>query len=224
MRSPVKVVLADDHTLFREGLAKILSSSKDVEVVGKTDTGQEAVSLVRKQRPDVLLMEIDESLERAKSTLRQILTESPALKVIILSMFEEPRVVREVIGLGANAYVHKSASVEELLAVMRTTVLTSGTEQAIVAMPRAALYPSEDAEERKDREGSVLTHRELEIILLAARGMSNRQIANDLVIAEVTVKRHLANTYPKMGVSSRGEALRKALQNEWFTIRQITKV
>ena len=103
---------------------------------------------------------------------------------------------------------------------MRITALDAEGEHVIVAMPQEALELSEDGMQ-KDGAGSVLSKRELEILLLAARGMSNSKIGNQLSVTEGTVKRHLANIYPKMGVSSRGEAVRMALENEWFTIREI---
>lgn len=103
---------------------------------------------------------------------------------------------------------------------MRTTALDTEGKHAVVAMPQGALELSKDGL-GKDGSGRALTRRELEILLLAARGMSNRQIASHLGIVEGTAKRHLANLYPKMGVRSRGEAVRMALENEWFTIREI---
>ena len=222
-RRRVKVLLADDHTMFREGLAGMLASSSysdEVEVVGKTKIGEEAIALAQEKDPDVIIMEVDRTLKKAKDTLKQMREDSSSSpKVIILTMFEEPQIVREIMGLGANAYIHKSASVEELFAVVRTTLDTEG-EHAIVAMPQETLELSEDGL-GKDGAGSVLSRRELEILLLAARGMRNRQIASHLNITEGTVKRHLANLYPKMEVGSRGEAVRKALENEWFTIREI---
>jgi DNA-binding NarL/FixJ family response regulator len=214
----VKVLLADDHTMFREGLAGMLASSygDKVEVVGKTNTGEDAVAVAREEDPDVLIMQVDRTLKRAKDILRQVREgTSSAPKVIILTMFEEPRMVQEIMGLGANAYIHKSASVEELFAAVRTATLDTSEGHVVVAMPQGALELSEDG------KVSVPSRREMEILLLAARGMSNRKIASRLEITEGTVKRHLANLYPKMEVSSRGKAVRKALENEWFTIREI---
>ena len=222
-RRRVKVLLADDHTMFREGLAGMLASSygDEVQVVGKTKLGEVAIELAREKNPDVIIMEVDEDLEKAKDTLKQMRegSSSPP-KVIILTMFEVPRIVRKIMDLGANAYIHKSASVEELFAVVRTIALDIEEKHAVVAMPQRALELSEDGLS-KDGSGSVLSRRELEILLLAARGLSNRQIAPHLNLAKSTVKRHLANLYPKMGVRSRGEAVRMALENEWFTIREI---
>jgi len=223
----VKVLLADDHTMFREGLAGLLASSyvDEVEVVGKTNTGEEAVALAQQTDPDVLIMQVDKSLKQAKDTLKQIRegregSSSTPPKVVILTMFEDPKLVRKIMELGANAYIHKSASVEELFATVRITALDAEGEHAIVAMPQEALELSEDGI-GKDGAGSVLSRRELQILLLTARGMSNSKIGNQLSITEGTVKRHLANIYPKMGVSSRGKAVRMALENEWFTIREI---
>ena len=219
----VKVLQVDDHTMFREGLAGMLASSyaDEVEVVGKTPLGEEAVALAREKDPDVIVMQVDRTLEKAKDTLermREGTTSSP--KVVILTVYEEPRMLRRIMDLGANALVHKSATVEELFAVLRTTALDDRGENAVVTMPKGALELSEDGF-GKDGAGSVLTRRELEILLLVARGMSHRQIASRLRVSEATVKRHVANMYPKMGVGSRGEAVRKALEDEWFTIYDI---
>src|SRR5829696_3260603 len=219
-RRPVRVLLADDHSMFREGLAGMLASSyaEEVEVVGKTDTGEEAVALAQKVSPDVVIMQVDEKLETAKETLSQILlvdSTSPP-KLIILTMFEEPRILREVMKLGPNTFV-KSASVEELLSAMRTTVGDPTGENVVMVMPQGALEASEDGAGQ-----DVLTKRELEVLVLAARGMNNRQIAHHLGLTAGPVKRHLANIYPKMGVSSRGEAVRKALGNEWLTVHETT--
>ena len=211
----MRVLLADDHRMFREGLARMLASSyaDKVEVVGKTDTGEEAVVLARKERPDVVIMEVDEKLEKAKETLSQILLVNSTTppKVIILTMFENPKILREVMKLGPNTFVHKSASVEELFSAMRTTVGDPTGENVVMMMPQGALEESEDG-----AGGDILTKRELEVVVLAARGMSNPQIAHHLGLSEGTVKRHLANIYPKMGVHSRGEAVHKALDNEWL--------
>jgi DNA-binding NarL/FixJ family response regulator len=218
----VKVLLSDDHTMFREGLARMLVSSygDQVEVVGKTKIGEEAVALAQDKKPDVIIMQVDRTLKKAKDTLERMRREWSPPKVIILTMFEDPRLLREIMELGANAYIHKSASVEELFGVLRTTTLDTEGGHVVISMPKGALELSEDGS-GEDGAGRELTRRELEILLLTARGMSNRKIASHLVIAEGTIRRHLANIYLKMDVSSRGEAVRVALENEWFTFREI---
>ena len=221
----VKVLLADEHTMFREGLARMLTSSYGdrVEVVGKTDTGEDALALAGEKKPDIIIMQVDEALQRAKNTLKKLREDlfSPP-RVVILTLFDDPQLVRKIMELGASAYIHKSASVEELFSALRSAALdTSQGENVVITMPQRALELSEDGA-GKDGVRSILSPRELEVLLLAARGMSNRAIASHLSITDVTVKRHLANLYPKIGVRSRGEAVRVALEKEWFTIREIT--
>jgi DNA-binding NarL/FixJ family response regulator len=136
---------------------------------------------------------------------------------VIVTMFESPRYVRDLTGAGARAYLLKTSSSEHLVAAVRAAVLDPEEKNAVVGLPPSML------EEGGDGVESVLSARELEIVLLAARGLSNYQIAYSLQLSEATVKRHLANIYPKMGVSSRGEAARKALQEDWITIEEITE-
>ena len=118
--------------------------------------------------------------------------------------------------MGASAYVLKTASSEHLVAAVRAAALDPKSENAVVGIPRSTLENTEEGIE------SVLSARELEILLLAARGLSNGRIASSLHVAEGTVKRHLANVYEKMGFGSRGEASREALLREWITIEDVT--
>jgi DNA-binding NarL/FixJ family response regulator len=135
---------------------------------------------------------------------------------VIVTRFESPRYVRGLTGVGASAYLLKTSSAEHLVAAIRAAVLDPLSENAVVGMPGKMLESTQEGVE------SVLSARELEILLLAARGLSNEHIASSLHVAEATVKRHLANVYPKMGVGSRGEAAREALAREWITIEEIT--
>jgi DNA-binding NarL/FixJ family response regulator len=215
---PIRVLLADDHTMFREGIARVLADYGGIEVVGQTDNDERAVELARLKKPEVVLMQVQMPISRAKENLRRMRDVSdPAPKVVILTMIEEPREVRELMELGASAYIVKSASTEHLVAAVRTAILDPKSKKnVVVGMPRALLEEAEVGSE------GVLSARELEILLLASRGLSNRQIAARVHLAEGTVKRHLANTYLKMGVGSRGEATRMALYEEWITIQDVT--
>jgi DNA-binding NarL/FixJ family response regulator len=214
---PIRVLLTDDHTMFREGLAGLLASYGGMEVVGSTPNGEEAVALVERTRPDVVLMQVQIPFERAKDVLTRMRAVSPPPKVVVVTMFESPRYLRELMGLGASAYLIKSASTQHLIGAIRAALFDPKGENVVVGMPRGML------EEAKKGSGGVLSARELEILLLAARGLSNREIGENLHIAEATVRRHLANAYSKMEVSSRAEATRKALQEEWITIGDVTE-
>ena len=213
---PIKVLLADDHTMFRQGLAAVLDSYGGLEVVAEVPNDTDALRLARELSPDVVVMQVQMPFQRALQTLKAMRSFADPPKVVIVTMFESPRYIRELTGVGASAYVLKTSSSEHLVAAVRAAVLDPASENAVVGMPQEML---EGTQEGVD---SVLSARELEILLLAARGLSNQQIAASVHLAEATVKRHLANIYPKMGVSSRGEAMREALTREWITIEEVT--
>jgi DNA-binding NarL/FixJ family response regulator len=213
---PIRVLLADDHTMFRQGLAGILASYGGMEVIAEVPNDGEALQLARELSPEVVIMQVQMPFERAKETLKAMRSFPDPPKVVIVTMFESPRYVRGLTGVGASAYMLKTSSTEHLVAAVRAAVLDPASENAVVGMPRSML---EGTEEEVD---SVLTARELEILLLAARGLSNHQIASSLHLAEGTVKRHLANVFQKMGVGSRGQASREALLREWITIEEVT--
>src|SRR5215204_3049059 len=214
---PIRVLLADDHTMFREGLVRILASYGGLEIVAEVPNDAEALKLSRELSADVVIMQVQMPFERAKQTLKALRSFPDPPKVVIVTMFESPTYLRGLTGVGASAYVVKTSSSENLVAAVRAAVLDPKSENAVVGMPQNMLEGTEEGVE------SVLSARELEILLLVARGLSNHQIATSLHLAEATVKRHLANVYPKMGVGSRGEAAREALMREWITIEEVTQ-
>jgi DNA-binding NarL/FixJ family response regulator len=214
---PIRVLLADDHAMFRQGLAGILASYGGMEVVAEAPNDEEALRLARELNPDVVVMQVQMPFERAKQTLREMRGFDEPPKVVIVTMFESPRYIRGLTGVGASAYLLKTSSAEHLVAAVRAAVLDPESENAVVGMPPVML------EQSGYRVEGVLSARELEIVLLAARGLSNIQIATSLHLAETTVKRHLVNIYPKMGVSSRGGAAREALLRDWITIEEVTQ-
>jgi DNA-binding NarL/FixJ family response regulator len=202
--------------MFRQGLATILASYGGVEVLEEVPNDTEALRLVGELEPEVVIMKVQMPFERAKESLGRMRALPHPPKVIVVTMFEEPGYVRSLMELGASAYLVKTSSAEHLVAAVRAAVFDPRAKNAVVGMPPAML------EESRDGVEGVLSARELELLLLAARGLSNRQIAASTHLAESTVKRHLANVYQKIGVSSRGEAAREALLRDWITIEEIT--
>ncbi|WP_166177648.1 response regulator [Rubrobacter tropicus] len=216
----IKILLVDDHTMFRQGLKEMLSTDEKMRIVGEASDGSEAVALADEEGPDVVILDVEMPGISAAETMEGLLGLSPAPKVLIVSMYDSPRLVRDLLGRGASGYLVKSASMEELLtAVRRAADGPQGRreENVILAVPRAVLERVKGG----DEEG--LSGREQEILLLAARGLSNRLIAASLHISEATVKRHLANVYEKMGVGSRGEASQKAMREGWITAGDLTR-
>lgn len=216
----IRVLLADDHTMFRQGLKEMLSTDEGIEVVGEAENGAEAVALTQDLKPDVVILDVEMPVMGAAGAMDRLLRLSPAPSIVVVTMYDDPRLVREFLGQGASAYLVKSASLEELLTAVHTAAESHAEahdENVVMVVPREAFQRAERATE----EGG-LSARELEILLLVARGLSNRQISRTLNVAEATVKRHLANLYPKMGVSSRGEATRKAFLEGWISARDVT--
>jgi DNA-binding NarL/FixJ family response regulator len=211
------VHLADDHTMFREGLAAIFTSQGgDVEVVGQSSTsGGDALALIERNKPDVVITQIDADLHKAKEVLSRIRSLSPNSRIIVLTIFDNLHYLKALSKLGIDAYVHKSSSAEELIATIATLSGDPDGKNVVVSMPRGLL------ERLGEGPARGLSERETEIVVLAARGLSNFQIAKELRLSEATVKRHLANVYAKIGVSSRSEAVRKALVEEWIVLHDI---
>jgi DNA-binding NarL/FixJ family response regulator len=212
----IRVLLADDHTMFRQGLASVLASYAGMEVIAQVPNDADALELARELSPDVVIMQVQLPVKRAVETLEAMRAFPEPPKVVIVTMFERPRYIRELTGVGVSAYLLKTSSADHLVAAIRAAVFDPGSENTVIGMPREML------ESTQDGAAGVLSARELEILLLVARGLSNAQIASSLHLSEATVKRHLANVFQKMGVHSRGEASREALQREWITIEEVT--
>lgn len=207
----IRVLLVDDHTMFRRGLTRMLTAYGGMEVVGEVPNDEWALRLSLAASPDVVVTEVQTPFEKARESLRRIRSVSPQPEVIIVTMLEAPRYLRELTRMGASACLLKSASVEHLITAIRAAVLDPETSEVV---PRETLNGTEE---------NMLSSRELEVLLLAARGLSNRQMASRLHLAEATIRRHLANTYEKLGVHSRSQATSKALAERWFTTRDLTE-
>jgi DNA-binding NarL/FixJ family response regulator len=213
----ISVHVADGQTMFREGLAAILASRSGVEVVGQSSTGEEVVDLIKHSKPDVVVMQVDMRLQEAEEILSGIRSVSPDSRIVVLTTFDNPRYLWTLWKLGINACVHKDSPSEELLAAIDALSRKPDEDNAVVYMPRGfpRRWPS-------DGFASTLSRRETAVMVLAARGLGNRQIASHLDLAEDTVKSHLGNVYRKMGVRSRSEAVRTALAEQWIGLHEIT--
>ena len=211
----IKVLLVDDHALFREGVAEICDAEEDMWVVGEAQNGVEAVTLAAKETPDVVVLDVEMPVMGAEMAITRILRASPSSKVLVLTMYDEPRLVRKLLALGAHGYIVKNATREELVAAIRTVYQVE--DRVVLSVSRSTADRLEGAEK------SMLSSRELEVLLLTARAMSNSQIASYLHISEGTVKRHLTNIYAKLGVSSRADAAKKALTSGLITFRDLSE-
>ena len=212
----VRVHLADDHTMFRQGLEAILASHEGIEVVGASSTGPEAADQVAKTKPDVIVTQLDMQPKTAEEIIEGLRKASPGSRIVVLTLWDNLRYVQAISKMAIDAMMHKSSSAEELVATIGAVSRDPGGGNAVISLPRALL------QRLGDEPAGALSERETEVVVLAARGLSNRLIARELYISEGTVKRHLANVYEKIGVRSRNEAVRKAIVEQWIGIHEIT--
>ena len=211
-----RVHLADDLTMFRQGLEAILSSQAGIEVVGTSSTGPEAADLVRETKPDVIVTELDMQLKTAEEIIEGLRKASPGSRIVVLTLWENARYLKAIAGMGMDALMHKTSSAEELVDIVEAASLRpGGGGKKVVSLPRAFL-------ERMDGGAGGLTDRQIEILVLAARGLSNGEIAGELHLAPATIKRHLANVYEELGVRGRNDAVRTALEEQWIGLHEIT--
>lgn len=198
-----RVVIADDHQLFRDGIVEICASDPDLEVVGQARNGAEAVAVVRRTHPDVVLLDVEMPGTDVKEVIQELLECRPAPQVAVLSVHEDPRLVNKLMALGARAYISKGVTREELLNAIRS--IGNDRDHVVLSISRDTM---------KRLQGGVkgpLTDRETEVLTLVAKGLQNAQIAAKLYISEGTVKRHLTNIYEKLEVRSRIRAVNKAI-------------
>ncbi|QIY95534.1 response regulator [Streptomyces sp. S1D4-11] len=200
--SPVRILLADDHAILRDTLRECLESESDFEVVGDGADGAQAVALCARLRPDCLLLDVEMPGVPVGVTVPRVLEVSPHTRVIILSMHENPDLVRELLSLGIRGYLNKRVSKHHLAAVIRG-VMREGDEVQISVSQFAALAPQ--------AQDNRISARERELLTLVSHALSNRQIAVRLNITEGTVKRHLRNIFGKLDAVSRIDAVNKAV-------------
>jgi DNA-binding NarL/FixJ family response regulator len=210
---PVRVLLVDDQSLFREALATLLGVRDDVQVVGEAANGAEALSRAAELAPDVVLMDLRMPVLDGIAATRRLRVEAPQVRVIALTTFDDDEDVFAALRAGAVGYLLKDVSserlVEALLAAARgESVLQPSVAAKVVA--RFAQLPDGDAAPPPQPLVVPLSERELEVLRLLAKGSSNREIAAELFLAEGTVKNHVTNVLAKLGVRDRTQAALRA--------------
>lgn len=208
MTELVKLLVVDDHTLFREGVVALLNSVPEIDVVGMAEDGQQAVELAAKVQPDVILMDIQMPKINGIAATRQIINDHPDMGVIVLTMFEDDDSVFAAMRAGARGYILKGADQEDMLRAIRAVARGEALfGPSIAERLKNYLAPQASA---KNEAFPELTQRELEILELIAQGMSNSEISENLVIAVKTVRNHVSNIFNKLQVADRVQAVIRA--------------
>ena len=202
----IRILLVDDHALVREGLCEILGAQADMRVVGQAEDSTSTIALAAREQPDVILLDVEIPGAEVTTTVGQIRNCSPSSRVIILSMYEGPRLVQALLAAGIRGYLLKSIHWQELVVAIRAVCADS---------ERIVLGVSQQSLRQVSQESPLgsLSERECEVLGLVAEALSNSQIASRLNLTEATVKRHLRNIFVKLGAVSRLDAVKKAA--EW---------
>ena len=206
----IKVMIADDHELIREGLKQLLELDGDIVVVSEAGNGEECLEKLKKIKPDVLLLDINMPGQNGIDVLQKIRNRNVNTRVLILTVHNEIEYLLKAVDIGVNGYLMKDSSSEELKKAIYSVMNNENYIQpSLIPFLNARLVARDIDKEKID----ALTRRELEVLIKIANGMSNKEIANHLHISERTVKNHISNIFKKIDVSDRTQAAVFTIRN-----------
>lgn len=218
----ISLLLADDHAVVRAGTRQLLERQPDMRVVGEAANGEEAVRLAVQLKPDVVIMDVRMPGMSGVEATRRIKQEVPQVAVLVLTAHDDDEYIFALLQAGANGYLLKTAEIDELVRAIRAvasgrSMLDPAVAGKVMAQFASGRAPAEWTSGAKKDEFEGLTERELEILRLVGKGLTNKEIGRKLFISDRTVQAHLSNIFSKLGVGSRTEAAMYAVRRGWVT-------
>ena len=216
--STIKILIADDHAVVREGTRQILEKEPDLEVVAEAGNGEEAVRLAGSVKPDVAIIDIAMPKLDGIEATKQIKALYPTMAVLILTAYDDDQFVFSLLEAGAAGYLLKSVRGSELVDAIRAVYSGESVLHPSIARKVLNRFVPVSGKPGKQDSSEILTEREIEVLKLATRGLSNQEIANELYLSLRTVQAHLSHIFNKLQVSSRTEAVVHALKEGWVSL------
>jgi NarL family two-component system response regulator LiaR len=217
----IRILIADDHAVVREGTRQILEQEADLEIVAEAADGEEAVKMAGKNKPDVAIIDIAMPKVDGIEATKQIKALYPSIAVLILSAYDDDQFVFSLVEAGAAGYLLKSIRGHELIEAVRAVYNGESVLHPAIARKVLNRLAPVSGKPEKSRLSEVLSEREIEVLRLATRGLSNQDIASELCLSLRTVQAHLGHIFNKLQVSSRTEAVVRALKEGWITLDNI---
>jgi len=219
--SEITIILGEDHLITRQGIRRLLEDEKGFTIIGEGDNGEEVVQLVTELKPDVVIMDIAMPKLNGIEATRQIKLTNPRTGVLILSAYDDDEYVFALLKAGAAGYLLKSVSGDELIRAVKAIHKGEPVLDPAIARKVLNYFKLADKVPNLENDSEHLGERELDIIRLAAKGLTNKEIADRLHLSYRTIEGHLRDIFNKLGVGSRTEAVLYGLKKGWFTLEEL---
>ena len=217
----IRIVIADDHAVVRQGTRSLLEREKDLEVVGEAGDGVEAVILINQLHPDVAIIDIAMPKLNGIEATRQVKPRCPSTAVLILTAYDDDEYIFALLEAGAAGYLLKDADSREVVEAVRAVYAGESVLHPVIARKVISRLISPVTKVAGEKPAIELSEREMQVLKLAAKGMSNKDIASELFISMRTVQGHLSSIFNKLGVGSRTEAVFQAVKSGWLSFKEL---
>jgi DNA-binding NarL/FixJ family response regulator len=218
----IRIMLAEDHVIVREGTRELIQQEEDMEVVAEAGDGEEAIRLAVEAKPDVIIMDIAMPRLNGIEATKQIKAQFPSIAILVLTAYDNDQYISALLEAGAAGYLLKNVRGSELIEAIRAVYNGESVLHPKVARKVLNKLTISDIQQGSEPVTGMLSEREIEVLKLAAKGLSNRDIAKQLFLSVRTVQAHLGNIFNKLNIGSRTEAILYGLKKGWFTLEDLS--